>query len=75
MILVLTTTDSKEVAQKIGNKLLKEKLIACYSILPPMESSYWWKGKIANEKEFQMVIKTKDENFEKIEKIIINNMV
>lgn len=69
MILVLTTTDKKSLAQKIGKKLLKEKLVACYSILH-MESSYWWKGKIVNAKEFQLVLKTKEENFTKIEKII-----
>ena len=72
MILVLTTTDKKSVARKIGKELLKQKLIACYSILPPMESSYWWKGKIANEKEYQVILKTKKEHFEKIEKIIKN---
>lgn len=69
MILVLTTTDKEEIAQKISEKLLKEKLIACCSIFPT-QSSYWWKGKIANEKEFQLVLKTKEENFEKIEKVI-----
>ncbi len=69
MILVLTTTDKKSLAQKISNALLKEKLIACCSILP-MESSYWWKGKVVNAKEFQLFLKTKPENFEEIEKII-----
>ncbi|MEK7581135.1 MAG: divalent-cation tolerance protein CutA [Patescibacteria group bacterium] len=69
MILVLTTTDKKSLAQEIGNELLKKKLVACASILP-MESSYWWKGKIVNAKEFQLVLKTKPENFEKIEKLI-----
>lgn len=69
MILILTTTDKKSLAVKIGKKLLEEKLIACCSILP-MESSYWWKGKITNVKEFQLILKTKEENFEKIEKLI-----
>ncbi len=69
MILILTTTDKKSLAQKIASALLREKLIACCSILP-MKSSYWWKGKITNAKEFQLILKTKDENFAKIEKII-----
>ena len=69
MILVLTTTEKKSLAQKIGNALLKEKLVACASILP-MESSYWWKGKIVNAQEFQLILKTKPENFAKIEKVI-----
>lgn len=69
MILILTTSDKKSLAVKIGKKLLEQKLIACCSILP-MESSYWWKGKIVNAKEFQLVLKTKAENFEEIEKVI-----
>ena len=69
MILILTTTDKKTVAQKITKALLDQKLIACASILP-MESSYWWKGKIVNAKEFQLILKTKAENFNKIEKVI-----
>lgn len=70
MILILTTTDKKRVAHKICNALLKEKLIACYSVLSAMESSYWWKGKITNTKEYQVILKTKNENFNKIENII-----
>lgn len=69
MILVLTTTDKISLAKKIANALLAQKLIACASIIP-MESSYWWKGKITNAKEFQLILKTKSENFEKVEKQI-----
>lgn len=69
MILILTTTDKKSLAKKIGNALLEEKLIACASIIP-MESSYWWKGKIVNAKEFQLILKTKAANYQKIEKVI-----
>lgn len=69
MVLILTTTDKKSLAHKIGNELLKKKLVACCSILP-MESSYWWKGKIVKAKEFQLILKTKPENFAKIEKVI-----
>lgn len=69
MILILTTTDKKSLAQEIGNELLKKKLVACCSILP-MESAYWWKGKITNAKEFQLILKTKPENFAKVEKVI-----
>lgn len=35
-----------------------------------MESSYWWKGKIVNAKEFQLILKTKAANYQKIEKVI-----
>ncbi len=69
MILILTTTDKKLVAKKIAKALLDKKLVACASIIP-MESSYWWKGKIVNAKEYQLILKTKAQNFAKIEKEI-----
>lgn len=69
MILVLTTTDKISLAKKISKSLLKQKLVACVSIIP-MESSYWWRGKIVNSKEYQVILKTKSANFTKIERAI-----
>lgn len=69
MILILTTTHKQADAVKIGNGLLKDRLIACYNLFP-VESAYWWKGKILSEKETLMIIKTKDKNFSKIEAYI-----
>ena len=66
MIYLFSTLHKKDLAVKIGKGLLKERIIACYSIFP-VESSYWWKGKILDEKETFMIIKTRKENFKKIE--------
>ena len=51
MILVLTTFQKKSEAVKIGKDLLKKRVIACYNLIP-VESVYWWKGKIEEAKEF-----------------------
>lgn len=69
MILILTTSDKKLIALKIAKKLLKLKLVACANIFP-VESSYWWHKKIVNAKEYQLILKTKAQNFTKIEKEI-----
>ena len=71
--LILTYVDSEELAEKIANVLLEEKLAACVGFFP-VKSRYWWKGKIAtNDNEFQLTIKTKenlvDETIEKIKQI------
>ena len=68
MILILSTFSDKEEARKIGNELLKKKLIACYNLFPA-ESAYWWTGKIEEANEFLMIMKTLRE-FKKIEKFI-----
>ena len=69
MIYIFTTIHKKDSASKIGKGLLRERIIACYSLFP-VESSYWWKGEILEEKETFMIIKTRRENFKKIENYI-----
>lgn len=71
MILILSTFSNKEEARKIGKGLLEQKLIACYNLLP-VESSYWWKKKIVDEKEILMIMKT-NKNFADVEKFIIKH--
>lgn len=71
MILILSTFLNKKEARKIGIGLLKEKLIACYNILP-VESAFWWKGKIEENKEILMIMKT-SRKFEEVEKFILKN--
>ncbi|OGY24445.1 MAG: hypothetical protein A2172_01650 [Candidatus Woykebacteria bacterium RBG_13_40_15] len=66
MILIFTTLNKKENAEKIGTELLKERIVACYNLYP-VESAYWWKGKITQEKEILTIFKTRKENFEKVE--------
>jgi len=71
MILILSTFASIGEARKIGNELLKNKLIACYNLLP-IESAYWWKGKIEEANEFLMIMKT-SRKFKEVEKFIIEH--
>ncbi len=71
MILILSTFPNKEEAHKIGKGLLNKKLIACYN-LTPIESAYWWKGKIEETNEILMIMKT-NKDFEKVEKFIVEH--
>ncbi len=72
MILIFTTITSKVIAYKLGRKLLELKLIACYN-LTEVESSYWWEGEIKMGTEALMILKTKEENFDKIETFLKEN--
>lgn len=69
MILIFTTLNSKETARKIGKAMLEARLIACVNYFP-IESSYWWKGKIEEDKEILMILKTRGPNLVKIEEFI-----
>ena len=57
-ILVFMTTGSRREAQRIAQALLEKHLIACANIYGPIESHFWWQGKIEKAKEFLVLMKS-----------------
>ncbi|GAW83858.1 periplasmic divalent cation tolerance protein [Plasmodium gonderi] len=72
-IAVYVTAPSKEVAEKISNVLLEDKLASCINIIPGVTSLYHWKGEIAKDSEVLMMIKTKKSLFDEIVKSVKSN--
>lgn len=68
IIIYITHANLKE-AKKVGEALLRDKLIACVNYFP-IESAYWWEGKITNSKEIVSIVKTKKENWTKVKKAV-----
>ncbi len=66
-IIVLVTCGSEEEAANIANILVEDHLAACVHIVSPIRSIYRWEGKIWDEKEWLLVIKTRRERFREIE--------
>lgn len=50
ILLLYVTHKNKEEAEKVSKYLLEKRLIACVNYFP-IESSYWWKGKVENSEE------------------------
>lgn len=65
-IIVLVTAGSMEEAQKISQKLVKDKLAACVNIIPEIESVFRWKSKVYNEQEVLLILKSRLELFDEI---------
>lgn len=65
MIFVYITNPSKKVAKGIAKHLLGARLIACANIFP-IESMYWWQGKLMEDSEFVLIAKTSSQNFSKV---------
>ena len=66
-IVVLSTCSSEEEASRIARELIEDQLAACVNILSPVRSFYRWKGKVCDEKEWVLLIKTGRETFEALE--------
>ncbi|MFA6788189.1 MAG: divalent-cation tolerance protein CutA [Arcobacteraceae bacterium] len=71
-IIVQTTCASKKEAKKIAKILVQEKLAACVQ-LSKINSLYSWENKLCVDKEVLLSIKTKKENFKKIQRKIKEN--
>jgi periplasmic divalent cation tolerance protein len=67
-IVVFVTCGSEEEALKIAHSLVEERLAACVNLVSPVRSIYRWEGKIWDEKEWILFIKTQKESFEELEK-------
>ncbi|USN56850.1 MAG: divalent-cation tolerance protein CutA [Candidatus Peribacteria bacterium] len=59
-----------EEAEKVSSHLLQQKSIACVNFFP-IKSSYWWKGNIESSDEIVSLLKTKNENWEKVKSEIM----
>jgi len=58
IVVVLTTMPDDARTDELARALVHERLAACVSIHPRMESVYRWKGAVEREAERQLVIKT-----------------
>ena len=58
LILILTTMPDDSRAGVLARTLVEEGLAACVNVYGPMVSTYQWQGRIAEEAERQVVIKT-----------------
>lgn len=69
-IVVLTTCDSEEQAQRLARHLIEHRLAACVNILPGARSVYRWKDKIENAAELVLLIKTRRDMFARLREAI-----
>jgi len=55
---VLATAGSAEEARRIGHALVEERLAACATLVPAVESIYRWEGSMEMTRETLLIFKT-----------------
>jgi periplasmic divalent cation tolerance protein len=70
-MIIIMTSPNKEEAVKIVRTLLEERLIACANILDPVSSLFWWQGKIEEENEVLVLMKSNETLFKKLSKRVM----
>jgi periplasmic divalent cation tolerance protein len=63
-ILVLVTAPSADKAAELARALVEEQLAACGNIVPGLRSIYRWEGKVHDEAEVLLILKTQGSLFE-----------
>ncbi|MHA1733316.1 MAG: divalent-cation tolerance protein CutA [Promethearchaeota archaeon] len=64
-IFFVTVPDEK-VGREIAHTLVGERLVACASIVPGLTSVYRWKGKVEEDSELLLILKTTTEKAGKV---------
>lgn len=65
-IVVLVTTSGVRQAKKIARALVEGRLAACANLIEPVRSIYRWEGKLAEDRECLLIIKTTRGRFEEV---------
>lgn len=70
-LVVLVTTPSAEKAAEIARALVAERLAACGNVVPGLRSIYRWEGKIEDEAEALLLLKTTRARFEALRERVL----
>jgi periplasmic divalent cation tolerance protein len=57
---VYVTAKDTDEAKAIARTVVEERLAACANVLGPIQSIYWWDGKLCEDEEVALVLKTSE---------------
>merc|ERR1711872_896767 len=67
------TCGSKEEATKLARMMVERKLCACVNIIPGVTSVYEWEGKIEEDQEHLLMVKTMSNKVDDLSKFVREN--
>lgn len=70
-VIVVVTVGNLENAETIARTLVEEHLAACVNIIPKIRSVYRWEGKVVDDEELMLFIKTKATQFNNLKSRIL----
>ncbi len=69
-VLAMTTTNTEREAKGLAEILVRERAAACVQIVSKINSIYEWEGKIHDEQEYLLLIKTHDKQIKAVRRLI-----
>ena len=68
ILLVLTTCADAQAAAALAESLVEQRLAACVNAIEGVTSTYRWQGKICEDSEFMLIVKTVAREYEHVER-------
>ena len=69
-IILFTAINDDDLAEILISELLEAKLIVSGTIFPDVRVMYLWDGKLQEDSEFKLLLKTKEEHYAAVEEHI-----
>ncbi len=66
----MTNVPDRETALNMAQKLIGVHRAACVNVLAPCTSIYHWQGKIESAEEFPLLVKTTENRYAEVERMI-----
>ncbi|NNJ91487.1 MAG: divalent-cation tolerance protein CutA [Gammaproteobacteria bacterium] len=70
-VIIYCTCPDIETARKISRLLISQHMAACINQVPGITSIYEWEGKIEENNEVLLLIKSTEERFDAIQRLVI----
>ncbi len=64
--LIMTSVGTEQQAVEISEELITRRLATCVNIVPCLRSIYRWKGKVCEDTEYLLLIKTPEKFFDEV---------
>jgi periplasmic divalent cation tolerance protein len=70
LIVVVTSVGTEEQALDVAHAIVRSRRAACVNIIPNVHSVYRWKGRVCDDGEMLLIIKTRASQFELVRETI-----
>jgi periplasmic divalent cation tolerance protein len=70
-VVVLVTAPTPDRAAEIARAVVEERLAACGNVVPGLRSIYRWEGKVQDDEEALLLLKTTRDRFEALRERVL----
>jgi periplasmic divalent cation tolerance protein len=70
LMVVVTSVGTEEQALDVAHALVRSRRAACVNIIPNVHSVYRWKGRVCDDGEMLLIIKTRATSFDSVRETI-----